>query len=175
MPEMKIPGPDHPLSITHCPRRVEALYHGHIIADSDCALVLQEDGKQTYFFPREDVMMDVLAPEAHTAHCNYKGDARYWRIFRDGKFAEHGAWSYDNPYPAAEELRGMIAFDPDWVTVHIDDKGDVRASAQHDKIGEYIRHTDSGSGRSQEAPWPPTVARPDPESGELEDDEGLRP
>ena len=163
MPEMKIPGPDHPLSIVHCPRRVEALFHGHIIADSARALVVREaDRPEAYYFPREDVMMEFLLHEpGYTTHSPYLGEGGYWRIFRDGKFAEHGAWSYDAPYPAAEELRGLISFDPDWVRIHVTDHVEAPIFEQQDKIGDYIRHTDSGAGRSQETPWAPTVGLPD--------------
>ena len=34
---MKIPGPDHPITITGNPKRVRVLYQGHVIADSDQA------------------------------------------------------------------------------------------------------------------------------------------
>jgi len=171
MPEMKTPGPDHALSVHRSARRVEALFHGHIIADSARAMLLKEaDLPDAWYFPIEDVAMEFLQREDHAEHCNYKGDRIYWRIFRDGKFAEHGAWSYPNPYPAADDLREMITFDADWVTIHVDEHAEDRIFAASDEIGEYIRHTDSGSGRSQESPWPANVRRPDPESGEIEDD-----
>jgi len=176
MPEMKIPGPDHRISFHRSPRRVEALFHGHIIADSACPMVLKEaDLPEVYYFPMEDVAMDFLQrEEGYSTHCNYKGDATYWRIFRNGKFAEHGAWSYEHPYPAADEVRGMIAFDPEWVTIHVDEHAEEKVFSKRDEIDDYIRHTDSGAGGSQEAPWSPNVGRPDPEAGELEERETPR-
>lgn len=171
MAQMRTPDASHPLSSTHTPRRVQALYEGHLIADSIHAVVLSEgDEPDAYYFPREDVEMEVMAKTDHVTDCAYKGRASYWSILRDGHWAENAAWSYENPHPAAEELRGLIAFDPEEVDIHIV-KGE-NLSKEAERMGEYIRHTDSGSGRSQEAPWEANVGRPDPEAGEDEDREG---
>ena len=34
MPEMRIPGTDHPITVTANPKRIQVNYNGHVIADS---------------------------------------------------------------------------------------------------------------------------------------------
>ena len=42
MPEPKIPGPDHPITVTATPKRMQVRYGDHVNADSAMALTLQE-------------------------------------------------------------------------------------------------------------------------------------
>ena len=39
---MKLPGPDHPITIVANPKRVRVLYQGHLIAETDAALTPKE-------------------------------------------------------------------------------------------------------------------------------------
>ena len=66
---MTTPGPDHPIHIRPAARRWRALFAGHVIADSDDALVLQEGARpEVIYFPREDVSSyGVIAPGAHVS------------------------------------------------------------------------------------------------------------
>jgi uncharacterized protein (DUF427 family) len=152
---MKIPGPDHPITIHLNPKRVQALYGGHIIADSERALSLKEASyKAVQYFPREDVAMDFLSRTSLSTHCPYKGDASYFTIARDGEISENAVWTYEDPFPAMEQIRGYVAFYPNMVEIHeIDD------SVSPEVIREVVEHTDSGSGRSQLEHWPPNVSQ----------------
>ena len=152
---MKIPGPDHPITLHRNPKRVQALYQGHLIADTEAAVSLKEAGyKAVQYFPREDVAMEFLHRTEHHSHCPYKGDASYYSVMRDGLVAENVVWTYEDPYPAVEQIRGLVAFYPDQVEIReLDD--DVRSD-----IDEVVLHTDSGSGRSQKEHWAPNVEAP---------------
>jgi uncharacterized protein (DUF427 family) len=156
MPEMRVPGPDHPITVAFNPRRVQAEYNGHVIADTSRALVLQEANyPPVLYFPREDVDMEYMTPTAHHTHCPYKGEASYQTILMDGRFAENAVWSYENPYPAMEQIRDYLAFYPNHVQIReLDEPGGP------DAIRDAIEHTDDGSGRSQLDHWPPTVDVP---------------
>ena len=158
MPEMKTPGPDHPLSFTPAHRRARALHNGHLIADSGQAIICQEAAyAPVIYFPKADVEMAVIHPTSRP----YKGQASYWTIARDGQFAENSAWSYETPFPASTAISGMIAFYPNVVTIEY---YDAPAPAGVDKaMSDYIRHTDSGSGRSQDEHWAPTVGQHEPD------------
>lgn len=161
-----------PMTITACTKRVEALFQGHIIADSGQAKLVREDGREdVHYFPKADVEMEKLVATDHATRDALKGVARYWTVARDGQMIENGAWSYDEPPAGAEALRGLIAFRPDIVEIHVLDRDPDRMWRQEDKIGEYIRHTDSGSGRSQEERWPANVSQPDGETGEFDEDD----
>jgi uncharacterized protein (DUF427 family) len=156
MPEMKIPGPDHPITVTATPKRVQVRYGDHVIADSRAALTLQES---TYpaviYFPREDVQMAYFSRTEKTTHCPYKGDASYYTILMDGRFAENAVWTYEDPYPAMETIRDHLAFYPNQVEIYeVDEAADPQA------VKQAILHTDDGAGSSQKEPWPPTVGQP---------------
>jgi uncharacterized protein (DUF427 family) len=123
----KEPGPDHPLTIEPSRQRVRAAFERHVIADTDDALVVREaDYAPVYYFPMTDVDMDFMSATDRRTHCPYKGDAGYWSIYMDGVIAENAAWSYVDPYPAAESLKGRIAFYPDKVEVYTVDESDLR-------------------------------------------------
>ena len=153
MPEMKIPGPDHPITVTANPKRLQVVYNGHVIVDSAKALTLQES---TYpaaiYFPREDAEMSFFGRTDHQTHCPYKGDASYFSLNMDGHLAENAVWTYEEPYPAMESIRGLLAFYPNQVEIV-----EVGDAARPDAILEAILHTDDGAGQSQKEHWAPTV------------------
>jgi len=154
MPEMKIPGPDHPITVTATPKRVQARYNGHVIADSTTALLLKEASyKPVVYFPREDVSMEYFSRTDRVTYCPYKGDAHYYTILMDGRFAENAVWTYEEPYPAMEQIRGRLAFYPNQVDVY--EVGEASAEA----VRDAILHTDDGAGSSQREHWPPTVGQ----------------
>jgi uncharacterized protein (DUF427 family) len=158
MPEIKIPGPDHPITVTATPKRVQARYNGHVIADSRTALLLKEASyKAVVYFPREDVEMAYFTRTDRSTHCPYKGDASYYTILMDGVFAENAVWTYENPYPAMEQIRGRLAFYPDKVEVY-----ELDEAADPEAVREAVLHTDDGAGRSQRDHWTPNVSEPQP-------------
>jgi uncharacterized protein (DUF427 family) len=156
MPEMKIPGPDHPISVTADPRRLQVSYNGHVIADTATALSLQE---ATYppvlYFDRDDVEMAYLGRTEKVTYCPYKGEARYFSLMMDGVLAENAVWTYEDPYPAMEIIRGRVAFYPNQVEIQA-----VSGGPDPERVREAILHTDDGDGRSQAEPWPPNVGQP---------------
>lgn len=161
---MLIPGPDHPITLTPAKTRWRAKYGDHVIADTGDALVLKEaDYPPVVYFPRDDVSMDFLSRTDRTTHCPYKGDAAYYTILMDGRFAENAVWTYEQPYAAMEQIRGRLAFYPDKVEVYAVDEAVVDPAHVHTAIDETVMHTDSGSGASQREHWPPNVKSPAPE------------
>ncbi len=116
---MKLPGPDHPITITKNPRRVRVEANGHVIADTANALSLQEASyPAVQYIPREDIDMGFAARTERSTHCPYKGDASYYTFHIDNQLFENVAWSYENPYPAMVEIEGHLAFYPDKVRIY---------------------------------------------------------
>jgi uncharacterized protein (DUF427 family) len=116
---MMTPGPDHPITLSANPRRVRAYVAGHVIADTDDALTLAEaDLPAVQYFPREDVETGFLSESPKVTQCPYKGSATHYSMLIDGELIENAAWSYEDPYPAVERIRGRIAFYPDKVEVY---------------------------------------------------------
>jgi uncharacterized protein (DUF427 family) len=115
---MKLPGPDHPITITANPRRVRVLAGGAVIADTTHALTLKEASyPAVQYVPCEDVKMDLLKRTERVTHCPYKGDASYFSIVADGKTLDNAIWSYETPFPAMTEISGHLAFYPDKVKI----------------------------------------------------------
>ena len=113
---MKIPGPDHPITITPSKQHVRVSFNGKVIADSKRALVLREASyKPVFYIPREDAQMALFARTINATHCPYKGDASYYTIKVDGREAENAIWSYETPFPAMNEIAGYLAFYPNRV------------------------------------------------------------
>ena len=158
---MKIPGPDHPITITPAKTRWRARFAGHVIADSGDALVLQEaDYKPVVYFPRADVSMEYFSRTDRSTHCPYKGDAAYYTILMDGNFGDNAVWTYEEPFPAMEQIRGRLAFYPDKVEVYEVSEEAVEPQALHTDIDAAVQHTDSGSGASQREHWPTNLDDP---------------
>jgi uncharacterized protein (DUF427 family) len=113
---MKLPGPDHPITVSPNPCRVTVTFAGRVVADTIRAVTLREGSyPPAQYIPREDVDMALLRRTAHATHCPYKGDASYYSIAAGGRTAENAVWSYETPYPAMEEIRGRVSFYPDRV------------------------------------------------------------
>jgi uncharacterized protein (DUF427 family) len=115
---MKLPGPDHPITITANPKRVRVSLGGVVIAETNTALKLKEASYPAVnYVPRKDANMALLARTARVTHCPYKGDANYFSIVADGKTIENAIWTYEAPFPAMTEISGHLAFYPDKVKI----------------------------------------------------------
>jgi len=51
----------------------------------------------------------------HATYCPYKGDCSYYSIPAGGKKSVNVVWSYQEPFPAVEQIKGHVAFYPDRV------------------------------------------------------------
>ena len=110
---MKLPGPDHPITITPNGKRVRVTLGGQTIADTTQALRLQEANYPAVFYiPRADARMDLFTKTSNATHCPYKGDASYYSVSAGGKTAENAVWSYETPFPAMAEIKEYLAFYP---------------------------------------------------------------
>jgi uncharacterized protein (DUF427 family) len=113
---MKLPGPDHPITITPESRRVTVTSGGTVIADSTRALSLKEASyPAVLYIPREDVRMDQLERTEHATYCPYKGDCAYYSIPSGGASSVNAVWTYEHPFPAVAQLASHLAFYPDRV------------------------------------------------------------
>ena len=115
---MKLPGPDHPITITANPKRVRVTANGVTIAETAHALTLKEASyPAVQYIPREDANMALMVRTDRVTHCPYKGDANYFSIVSGGKRLENAIWTYETPFPAMAEIAGHLAFYPDKVRI----------------------------------------------------------
>jgi len=113
---MKLPGPDHPITVARNGKRVRMSFAGKVIADSTRALTLKEASYPAVnYIPRADVDMSALTRTSHASHCPYKGDASYFTISVEGQSADNAVWSYEQPYPAMIDIKEHLAFYPNRV------------------------------------------------------------
>ena len=114
--QVKIPGPDHPISITANPSRVVVTLSGKVIADSRNALTLREASyPPVQYIPIADVDPALIARTDHSTHCPYKGDASYYSIPAGGNRSKNAIWVYETPHPAVAAIKDHVAFYPDRV------------------------------------------------------------
>jgi uncharacterized protein (DUF427 family) len=93
------------------PRRIRGVLAGETVVDSARAKLLHEHGHlPLYYFPREDVRMDLLEPTDHHTRCPYKGEASYWSVRVGDTVAENAAWGYPEPLDDAPPLADYVAF-----------------------------------------------------------------
>ncbi|WP_211441192.1 DUF427 domain-containing protein [Collimonas humicola] len=110
---VKIPGPDHPITITPNAARVVVTLGGRVIADTRRALTLQEAAyPAVQYIPREDVDMALLERTEHATYCPYKGDCAYYSIPSGGERSVNAVWSYEAPYAAVKDIKNYLAFYP---------------------------------------------------------------
>jgi uncharacterized protein (DUF427 family) len=113
---MKLPGPDHPITIEETNAHVRVRFGDKVVADSKRALALREASyPAVYYIPRADADMSLLKATDHVTHCPYKGDASYFTIAVNGREAANAVWSYTQPYPAVAKIKEYLAFYPNRV------------------------------------------------------------
>jgi uncharacterized protein (DUF427 family) len=113
---IKIPGPDHPITITLTKDRVTVSVNGKRVADTREALTLKEAAyPPVLYVPRKDVDMTQLLPTAQQTYCPYKGECSYFSIPAGGERSVNAVWTYETPYAAVSEIRQHLAFYPDRV------------------------------------------------------------
>jgi uncharacterized protein (DUF427 family) len=111
--EIKIPGPDHPITISPAEGKVRVAVAGRTVAESTRALRLEEKGHSpVYYLPRGDANMSLLVRTAHYTYCPYKGDCSYYSIPIGGAKSEYAVWTYEKPYEAVGGIRDYLAFYP---------------------------------------------------------------
>jgi uncharacterized protein (DUF427 family) len=116
---MKVPGPDHPISISPAGKHIRVTAGDVVVADTTNALMLKEATyPEVFYIPRADTDMSVLARTARTTHCPFKGDANYYTINADTTL-DNAIWTYEAPFPSVAEIKDHLAFYPDKVKIEI--------------------------------------------------------
>jgi uncharacterized protein (DUF427 family) len=77
-----------------------------VIAQSEDTVIVEGN----HYFPVDSVDPAVLQPSSTTTICPWKGTALYYGLRVGGADNPDAAWYYPEPKPAAEEIRGRIAF-----------------------------------------------------------------
>ena len=114
--QIKLPGPDHPISIQRNPARVVVSVAGRVVADTRNAQTLHEAAyPAVQYIPAEDVDYSQLDRTDHVTYCPYKGDCNYYSVPVGCEKSVNAVWSYENPFPAVMQIKGHVAFYPERV------------------------------------------------------------
>jgi uncharacterized protein (DUF427 family) len=113
---VKLPGPEHAITIEPNPARITVSVAGRTIADTRNALTLREAGyAAVQYIPQKDVDMTLLERTDHQTYCPYKGDCSYYSVLLGGERSVNAVWSYEAPYAAVAAIKHHVAFYPDRV------------------------------------------------------------
>jgi len=85
-----------------------AIWNGQVLAEAQPEEVEIVEGN--LYFPADKVNPDFLtASNTHTT-CAWKGLASYYNVVVDGETNRDAAWYYPTAKPAADNIKGYIAF-----------------------------------------------------------------
>jgi uncharacterized protein (DUF427 family) len=114
--QIRLPGPDHPITIERNRAHIVVSVAGRVIADTHDSLTLREASYPAVpYIPRKDVDMSLLERTDHGTYCPYKGDCSYYSIPVGGENSVNAVWTYESAYPAVAEIEGHVAFYPNRV------------------------------------------------------------
>ncbi|MCU1361061.1 MAG: hypothetical protein JWN99_2350 [Ilumatobacteraceae bacterium] len=111
----------HTITITPTEAHVEVHLGGELLASTDRALRLDETGLPArYYFPQDDVRMELLRPTSFHTTCPFKGEASYWSADIGGETHDGIVWAYPTPIPSAIDIKDYLSFYPNRTTVTVD-------------------------------------------------------
>jgi uncharacterized protein (DUF427 family) len=93
---------------------MQALWNATVIAESDDTVVVEGN----HYFPPASICAEYFKPSATTSVCPWKGTASYYTLDVDGQQNPDAAWYYPETKPAADEIKGRVAF---WKGVQVID------------------------------------------------------
>ncbi|MDA0229068.1 MAG: DUF427 domain-containing protein [Proteobacteria bacterium] len=111
------------LAIEPVGARVRVRIAGQTVVDSTDARVMHETYLPSHiYFPKDDLIADLLVPSSFRTFCPFKGTAHHWHLHVAGRTIENGAWSYENALPDAGDVSGFVAFYPHLVEELLSDQ-----------------------------------------------------
>ena len=85
-----------------------ATWNGAVIAEAPADQVRIVENN--VYFPLSAVRQDYLEPSASETRCSWKGTASYYSLSVDGQVNKDAVWVYREPFDAAKEIAGHLAF-----------------------------------------------------------------
>ena len=142
---------DYRFSFDAHPTRVSITFNGVTVADSARVRVMRETRlAPVFYFPRDDLNLNLFDRTEHRTYCPFKGNASYWSLEASGQRAENAAWSYEDPFEAASHIKDYVAFYSNLVDVldedqkAIDQKTDASARTYSNPLLGWLLNDASG-------------------------------
>ncbi len=86
-----------------------ATWNGTLLAESDEYEMVEGN----VYFPHDSVKWEHFSEGDRQYTCPWKGKSAYYNIEANGEVNKNAAWSYPEPKPAAANIKGYVAFDPE--------------------------------------------------------------
>jgi uncharacterized protein (DUF427 family) len=83
-----------------------AIWNGAVLAESDMTEMVEGN----HYFPPETINREYFQDSTSHTTCHWKGLASYYHVEVEGQTNKNAAWYYPDPSPAAENIKGYIAF-----------------------------------------------------------------
>ena len=84
----------------------KAIWEGTLLAES--SQCVEVEGNQ--YFPPDAIKSEYFKPSATHTVCPWKGTASYYDVEVGGKRNHDAAWFYPDIKPAAQQIKGYVAF-----------------------------------------------------------------
>ncbi len=85
---------------------MKATWNGAVLAESDKTIVIEGN----HYFPPDSINRQYFQDSSTHTTCPWKGEASYYDVLVDGQVNKDAAWYYPEPKPAADEIKGRVAF-----------------------------------------------------------------
>src|SRR5256885_10374877 len=136
------PSDGHDIRLYPTAKRVRAFFGDIAMADSTRVQLMLESGRlPVYYFPVEDVRMDLLVPGTRRETSPTKGQATYLTIDAGRNTAPNAAWRYEASPAGCPDLSGLIALrwramdawyeEDEQVIAHAQDRKSTRLNSSH--------------------------------------------
>jgi uncharacterized protein (DUF427 family) len=115
------------IDVRNTSRHVRVSLDGEVLADTTRGKVLYEAGlPPRWYFPEEDVRMELLEPSDKQTTCAYKGFASYWSVGDEKDLV----WTYREPLHDAVPVKDMLCFFSERVQLEVDGELQERPRTQ---------------------------------------------
>ena len=113
--------PYHRVDCLRTSRRLHVEVAGTVLVDTDATVGVYETSLAPKLYAAPAVVRtDLLRRSGTTTYCPYKGTATWWTAVIGDTTVADVAWSYEDPYPESEPIRGLLSFEPQRVTLFAD-------------------------------------------------------
>ena len=85
---------------------MKATWNGAVVAESDDTVLVEGN----HYFPEAALNRRFVTFSNHRTTCPWKGEAKYLSLLVNGELNADAAWTYPDPKPEAENIRGRVAF-----------------------------------------------------------------
>lgn len=112
--------PYHRVDCMRTSRRLRVEVAGTVLVDTTDTVGVYETALAPKLYVDPASLRRGLRRNDTTTYCPYKGTATWWDTVIGDITVADAAWSYEDPYPESEPIRGLLSFEPQHVTVQAD-------------------------------------------------------